>query len=516
MGPGKRVRAVAVAAWLLAATVLSQDPDAEPAVRSAGTAVDRAGEPLAGVTVTLRSMAGGAAAPTLTTDRRGRWSSPPLPPGRYDIRLEKEGYLPSEGFVDVLPSRGSTIVVELRSLDEVSPAFAEGDPRGSVRGWIERANALLEQGRPAVARGEYQKALPHLRGEPRAEVLRAVARTHYLEGDVPATLEALVAALRAWPPGEENRVLYRTLMAELDRAAEAERVLAALEADPPEPAGEPDASRPSRRPPPEPVAAVAHRVGEQTVRFSERSPSSARAELLGRYRLPEPEILENDPDALAYDLAGESFDLLVPESYRAGEPWGLVVWISPTGRGGVADPAVRELLARHRLLWAGANEAGNPRAKWDRVGLALDAVFNLQRLYTIDRERIVVAGYSGGGRISAAAATLYPDVFGGGICWFGVDYHRPVPVPFKPGHSWPAGFPQPARNALRALQRETRLALVTGERDFNRAETAAVRRAMEEDGFSAVSYLEIPGADHYHGLDAEWLGKAIDFVLPAS
>jgi predicted esterase len=512
---------LAAAATLLASIAAAQPPEEPALARSVGVVVDRAGKPVAAATVTLVARAGGEPVPALITDRRGRWTSPPLPPGRFDIRLEKEGFLPSDGFVDLGSGRGSPIVVELRSLDEVSPAFSEGDPGWSVRSWIEQANALLDQGRPAEARAEYEKALPLLAGELRAEVLRAVARTHYVEGNVPATLEALLGALRAWPVSEESRVLYRTLMAELDRAAEAEEVLADLDARPPQPVDEPGPGpAPPRRgrppEPPEPVDAVAHRVGAQTVRFAERSPLSARAEVLGRLGLPEPEVLEMDPDALAFDARDESFDLVVPGSYRAGEPWGLVVWISPTPRGGVASPEVRGLLEQRRLLWVGANGAGNPRARWDRVGLALDAVSNVRLLYAVDPERIVVAGYSGGGRMAAAVAMLYPEVFGGAICWFGVDYFRPVPVPYKPGHSWPAAFPPPARNSLRTLHRERRFALVSGARDFNRSETAAVRREMEKDGFASATYLEIPDADHYHGLDPEWLGRALDFVLPQS
>jgi dienelactone hydrolase len=165
------------------------------------------------------------------------------------------------------------------------------------------------------------------------------------------------------------------------------------------------------------------------------------------------------------------------------------------------------------VIWVGANGAGNPRAKWDRIGLALDAVHNVSRLYNIDPERIVIAGYSGGGRTASAAVMLFPEVFRGVICWFGVDYFRPVPVSYKPGHSWPAAFPEPAKKDRRVLEQEVRFALVTGERDFNRAETSAVSSEMAKDGFTGVTYLEIPGADHYHGLDPEWFGRALQHVM---
>jgi tetratricopeptide (TPR) repeat protein len=501
-----------------------ETPSATP--RSTGRAVDRTGAPLEGVRVTLTPLAGGAVIGPLSTDGKGRWTTPPLSPGRYDVVLEKEGFLPSDGFVDVSPRRNDPIVVELRSLDEGTAAFAEADPQASVRDWIEKANALLAQGLPAEARAEYEKALRHARGEQRAGVLRAVARTHYLEGNVEATLDSLLEALRAWRGSEETLALYRTLMAQLGREDEAERRIADLDAEPP-PADDradgawgeaaSDETPITRRPPSQPQStdAAAHRPGAQTVRFVERSPLATRARILGHYGIDDSEALDVAPDALAYDLGSESFDLIVPDSYRREEPWGLVVWISPTSRGADGVPAeVRELLERERWLWVGANGAGNPRAKWDRIGLALDAAHNVQGLYTIDPQRVVVAGYSGGGRTAMAAGMFFPEVFRGVVCWFGVDYFQPVRVPYKPGHSWPAAFPTPPRKTLSRIERELGFALVTGARDFNRSETASVFREMQGDGFGRVVYLEIPDADHYHGLDAVWLGQALDFVAP--
>jgi dienelactone hydrolase len=167
------------------------------------------------------------------------------------------------------------------------------------------------------------------------------------------------------------------------------------------------------------------------------------------------------------------------------------------------------LLERTGTIWVGADGAGNGRPDWQRWGLALDAAEELTRLYAIDPKRVYVGGYSGGGRTASALATLYPEVFRGALCWFGVSHFHPLAVPDKPGAHWPPQFPEPPRERLTTVREDGRFVLVTGERDFNRAQTKATWRHLEGDGFGRVTYLEIPGVDHYFGVPAEWMERAL-------
>ncbi|HSL85006.1 MAG TPA: hypothetical protein VLF66_19685, partial [Thermoanaerobaculia bacterium] len=239
---------------------------------------------------------------------------------------------------------------------------------------------------------------------------------------------------------------------------------------------------------------------------------------LGRYGGGPEDVRAMDPSLGRYDLAKETFEVFVPEAYRpredGGSGWGLVVWVSPTSSGGIEDPARQAVLAGERLLWIGANHAGNPRFTWNRVGLALDAAHAMTELYDLDPERIYAAGYSGGGRIASALGMLFPEVFRGALSLFGASVYRPVPVPDRPGSHWPPPFPEPPAQTLRDLRREGRFVLVTGERDFNRAQTRATARVMEEEGFRGVTYQEIPGATHYDFPAAEDLRRALEALDP--
>lgn len=520
------------------------------------------GAPLAGAEVTLGPapeedggpVAGTPAPPPTVTGEDGRWAWLRLAPGVWEIRVEARGYIPAEGRVGVpAAGAGEAVRIELRSLDEVPPAFAEGDPAGTVRRWLRRGDAFLDQGRPAEARAEYARVLRTpgvLSGAERAEVLETVARTHFLEGDREAAERALLAALLVVQstPGESPddertarlRELYRVLLEGAGRGAEARELLARLDREPEAvrrehadeladlpllggaPEAPPEEREPAAPPPDRPVLPPEpHRRGAYRTAFPAelRSPLSDPGVVLARYGGEPEEVLEVDPSLGRYELPEETFEIYVPEGYRpaaeGGGGWGLLVWVSPTasggidGQGGLGDPERRAVLDEEGLLWVGANDAGNPRFTWNRVGLALDAAHAMAELYDLDPARVYAAGYSGGGRIASALALLFPEVFRGALALFGASFFRPVPVPDRPGSHWPPAFPAPPEETLRALRAESRMVLLTGERDFNRAQTRAVARALEEDGFRRVTYLEVPGATHHDLPDTDWLRRAL-------
>ena len=221
-----------------------------------------------------------------------------------------------------------------------------------------------------------------------------------------------------------------------------------------------------------------------------------------------------DPNRGRYDLAQETFSLVVPESYRPEVPHGLIVWVSPGTFGGATRPDLLRQLADRRLIWVGANGAGNERQRWYRFGLALDAAHNLQKLYRIDPERIYIAGYSGGGRISSVLSVVYPEVFSGGLFMVGCDWFRPLPIPDRPGTNWPVLYPKPGKRDLDLAKSRSRYVFLTAERDFNRIQTREVFHAFEREGFAHTTYIEVPGIGHYGPVPTpDWV-RALDALDP--
>ncbi|HLE85034.1 MAG TPA: carboxypeptidase-like regulatory domain-containing protein, partial [Thermoanaerobaculia bacterium] len=423
MKPARRAPRLATALLLVvgAAAALGAQEWQGPG-RAHGVVLDPKEEPVAGARVTLSPEewpeGEPSPVPPVLTGEDGRWAVARLAPGLWRIEIAAEGHHPAEGTV-VVPAEGPgrELTIELRSLEEVSPSSAESDPAWSVRRWLEEGDAFLAQGRPAEACAEYLKALqtPGVLGPAeRAQVLETVARTRFLEGARGEAERALLAALLLAPGEGRLRELYTALLEGEGRGAEARRLLERLEREPEtvreeresELAGlltPPEEAAPGPEAPEQPVLAPeAHRRGRYRTAFAERSPLSDPAVVVSRYGGTQEDARRLDPEG-RYELAQEIFEVYVPEGYApasgSAPGYGLLVWVSPNRSGGVERPELQALLDQRRLLWVGANRAGNPRSAWVRAGLALDAARAMAALYDLDPERIYVDGYSGGGRV---------------------------------------------------------------------------------------------------------------------
>jgi len=487
--------------------------------RLQGRVLDLDDQPIVGAVVTLRSVESSGMAPEpVATDGNGRWLIGGLAASRWEITVKAKGYRTSLGWIETHHGGPDTpLTVWMRPLAEVTPSFAEN--RQSVIGFIEMGNDLLEQGHYSRARQEYGKALAALPAESQPEILRAVARTHFLQNEIEETILTLRQALAMAPADPTTRQLFRSVLEQQGRLAEAENLLAALDrGEEIDRAGSLGESREGaisnptapRQLPLETLSA--DRNGRFRARLSKLSPASDLATVLERLGV-DPQYLDGEQgDRGQYSLAEESFQVYVPPAPPSPSGYGLLVWISPTPFGGFVREEIGELLDQHGLVWIGADNAGNVRPSWFRVMLALDAVHNLAATYPIDDQRIYAAGYSGGGRITSSLAQLYPEVFRGGISLFGCDYMDKLPIPFKPGAHWPAAYPPPPRERSRSLKKEGRFVLITGELDFNRAQTKATYERMLADGFENVAALVIPGASHYHRVEMNWLDQSLEFL----
>ncbi|HXU32110.1 MAG TPA: carboxypeptidase regulatory-like domain-containing protein, partial [Thermoanaerobaculia bacterium] len=476
-----RLLGAAIFALLLMLGIAGRAEEKKPVVaglgRANGQVLDADGKALAGAKVTLRIGEGiGSGPPAATTDAAGKWALLGLAPGRWRLTVQAVGWIDAEGWVDV-PEEGpgKWVRLKLRPLSEATPGGAEVPH--TIYSWLAKANALLAQGHAAEARGEYEKALRTLPLAQRPEVLRAIARTWYLEGDLERAVGAVEDGLKIAPSDAELRQLLSLLLTEMGRPAEADAFLAALASGA---IGPPTEEVSHQELPPELAARLAApaeapragRPGSYKLALEERSPRSALSEVLRRASLDRAKELKDVPQALAYRLGDESFEVVVPDGEPPAAGWGLLVWVSPWEWGGLSSrlgPTFASVLAAHRMIWVGADRAGNDRPRLDRWGLALDAADQIQRLYRIDPTRLYAAGHSGGGRAASALALLYPDVFRGALMMMGVDWYRDLPVSDKPGASWPAPFHKPPSDLLRLARERSRLVLLTGERDFNRA-----------------------------------------------
>jgi hypothetical protein len=209
--------------------------------------------------------------------------------------------------------------------------------------------------------------------------------------------------------------------------------------------------------------------------------------------------------------------MYVPESYKPGKLYGLIVWNSPGGRGDMPGQ-YRELCDRHHLIWIGPANIGNDRyVPWRRY-MALEAVAEARRRFTIDAQRTYASGASGGGRMASEVSVLYADVFAGGFPLIGANGYHNIAEPSKPGHYYPGFWVRPDTVIINRAKRDNRYVLLTGTKDFNRESTQLVFDAYTADKFAHLTYLEVPDMGHQPP-PAEWFDKgldALDAPLPAA
>lgn len=208
--------------------------------RLQGEIRDEQGKPLDGARITLRKgservdpKADGPK--TFTTNKNGKWSVLGLGQGAWGILIEKEGYMPSEGLVQVNEfAVAQPINISLKVIPkEVMQKAEEASGNAKAKGAIEQGNALLGQGKFADARSQYEQALSFLEVDDpvlKSSIQRTIARTWFEEGKTDQAIDTLKASLELKPDDVETLQLISTLLVSAGREKEAEAYIAKLPA----------------------------------------------------------------------------------------------------------------------------------------------------------------------------------------------------------------------------------------------------------------------------------------------
>jgi len=206
------------------------------------------------------------------------------------------------------------------------------------------------------------------------------------------------------------------------------------------------------------------RTGYFNVEFSQ-------LELLGEQGVTDAaDILLSDDDI--------SWQIYVPDTYDATRPAGVVVYVSPTQKGG---PPRRwnQPLDDGNLIWIGANNAGNRVAVGKRMFLAMLAPRVLAREYVLDANRIYVAGFSGGGKAASRVSSARPELFRGGIYIAGAE-------------AWGTKTPPPKLDIIR----QNYHVFLTGTNDFNERLTRRVYASYKSAGVENCELIVVKRLGH--------------------
>ncbi len=192
--------------------------------RLQGQVVDPEGQPLSGVKISLhQGDATGPGPKPLTTDKKGRWSYLGLANGAWTLVMEAEGFLISEGQVQVneFGLSGKPLRIELKRPSAAQLQNAAAD-------LIEQGNQAMQAKAYAEARGYYEQALVDTPEANRASVMRGIAQSYALEGNQDAALEMLEKSLQLAPDDVDTLRLIIELLLATERDEEAKAYIARL------------------------------------------------------------------------------------------------------------------------------------------------------------------------------------------------------------------------------------------------------------------------------------------------
>lgn len=174
--------------------------------RLQGVLKDEAGKPVEGAKLTFRkgaekvdpALPGPA---TIASNDKGKWSIGGLAGGAWSVLIEKDGFLISEGQLQVnefSPAQPATITLKKPSAEMIA-AQQQAAANDETRAALEAGNGFMQTQQWASARGEYEKALAQLDAKYHPQVLRAIGQTFAMEQQFDKALERLEAAKVADP-----------------------------------------------------------------------------------------------------------------------------------------------------------------------------------------------------------------------------------------------------------------------------------------------------------------------------
>ena len=179
-----------------------------------------------------------------------------------------------------------------------------------------------------------------------------------------------------------------------------------------------------------------------------------------------------------YLATNTSYFLHVPEQYAPQRPHALILAISPGPDGAALFSPFRKAAQKHGVIFACPHLAGNETPADKRGQMAVDTLADVRSKFNIDPERIYVAGFSGGGRMSTGMVAAFPGCFAGQIAMGGV-YFAPDPA------------------ILSKLKTKLGHYLFAGEKCFNRPES---ERANADFAKAGIPHDLLIGMGQGHAL----------------
>jgi len=194
-------------------------------------------------------------------------------------------------------------------------------------------------------------------------------------------------------------------------------------------------------------------------------------------------------------LAQEKFYLFVPKNYTGTQPFGLLVFMSPSDAVAAVPSGWDSVMQEKKLIFVAPQKVGNDQPTSRREALAVIAAGKLMELATIDTNRIYVSGFSGGARVASYASFAHPAVFNGVVAICGAGFCRKVDRVKTTTNDEYGSFLVDETRAAEAKAR-VKFVFVTGSKDFRYGNILDIYTGgFQKDGYSA-KLIDVPGMGH--------------------
>jgi len=253
--------------------------------------------------------------------------------------------------------------------------------------------------------------------------------------------------------------------------------------------------------------------GASDITFTERSPLSSKAELAKRLNLKLSDMGDD------YDLSKCPYKIYIPKSFDSTKPIGVLVYLGY--KDSVSAPTTwTDLLDKSNLIFItpvchSGDQFPPVVPAWQSIGLALDAVHNLELQATIDTHRVYLMSW----KSETQASIGISDFFTGFVLVGDPTYFRNILLPngtsYIPATS---GFDAPAPSMLKKANQRPYVLLADTAQDSIDAENTKMG-AMKQDGFANVQVDSVSLKDdiHYPNLTTDWFEqKVLPFLDNAS
>ena len=261
------------------------------------------------------------------------------------------------------------------------------------------------------------------------------------------------------------------------------------------------------------TAAVAGNVATGTLEVTGAAPAALadRSVILGRMLTPSvyrAHFGQSVPSGQPIQPQDEKWVMYIPPRYDGAKAYGLLVWISPGERADVPY-GWQTALDSHDIIYIAAERSGNEQPVYSRrVPLALTGYAYAVSHYRIDKNRVYIGGFSGGGVVASHIASAFGDIFTGGLFVSTADG-----IDIEPSNGVKEDrVPVPQKSDLARMRTQGRYMFTVGEDDSINA--MIVQRAFDSYRALCITHIRLLAIPHtgHENLSRRWLDYSLNFL----